>query len=216
MSARSKPENSVLDAIRSHLERSDRGDVQLPPVSLRADPPGDLPQRFVDESRSVGAHCTLVGGMDDARTLLTELCLSKTLRRIVRSDGKLAEELLSEQIGNVQVARSIEDRGDLFTADAGITDVQWGIAETGTLVLTSGDERHRLTSLVPPIHIALLPASSIVATMPSVLERLRQSENHHQAVTFITGPSRTADIELTLVVGVHGPKELHVVILSDQ
>lgn len=104
-------------------------------------------------------------------------------------------------------------REELFALDAGITTAQWGIAETGSLVLRSGAERHRLLSLLPPLHIAILPAGRILDTLGDALLRLRASPaGPDAAVTFITGPSRTADIELTLVVGVHGPQRLHVLL----
>jgi len=102
------------------------------------------------------------------------------------------------------------DRADLLAAGAGITAAQWGIAETGTIVLDADAERSRLCSLLPPVHIALLPVTRILATLGEALKTLPRPLPH--AVTLVTGPSRTADIELQLVVGVHGPRELHVVL----
>jgi L-lactate dehydrogenase complex protein LldG len=107
-------------------------------------------------------------------------------------------------------------RSELLAADAGLTCAQFGIAETGTLVLVSADERHRVASLVPALHVALLPASRLLGTIGEALARLHDDEGRvrSRTVTFVTGPSRTADIELTLVVGVHGPKALHVFVLA--
>ena len=105
---------------------------------------------------------------------------------------------------------------DLFNCDIGITRAQAGIAETGTLVLDSAVERNRLVSLVPPIHVAILDASKIYATLGETLAVLQNNDELSPAITFITGPSRTADIELTLTVGVHGPQELHVIIIQNQ
>jgi L-lactate utilization protein LutC len=102
---------------------------------------------------------------------------------------------------------------DLFNFDVGITKTQAGIAETGTLVLDSSVEQNRLVSLVPPIHIAILDASRIYATLGETLAALQSTGKElSPAITFITGPSRTADIELTLAIGVHGPQELYVII----
>ena len=101
---------------------------------------------------------------------------------------------------------------DLFKSDVGVTRAQAGIAETGTLVLDSSVERNRLVSLVPPIHIAILDASRIYQTLAETLSALQSGEEVSPAITFITGPSRTADIELTLAIGVHGPQELYVII----
>ncbi|HEX5601397.1 MAG TPA: LUD domain-containing protein, partial [Pyrinomonadaceae bacterium] len=66
-------------------------------------------------------------------------------------------------------------------------------------------------SLVPPVHIAIVNASSIVETLSDALALLQKKEIS-PAITFITGPSRTADIELTLAIGVHGPQELYVIV----
>ena len=106
---------------------------------------------------------------------------------------------------------------DLFACDAGVTATQYGIAETGTLVLVSDAERHRNISLVPPIHIAVLRAGDIRFTLGEALREVHEAAGGlSRAVTFITGPSRTADIELTLALGVHGPQELHVIITAEK
>lgn len=101
---------------------------------------------------------------------------------------------------------------DIFEIDVGITTAQAAIAETGTLVLDSSRERNRLVSLVPPVHIAIVDASSIFQTLGEALAFIHQDGNISPAVTFITGPSRTADIELTLAIGVHGPQQLYVIV----
>jgi L-lactate dehydrogenase complex protein LldG len=97
-----------------------------------------------------------------------------------------------------------------------VTCADYAIADTGTLVLIAGREQHRLISLVPSIHLCLLDATRIVGTLPELLRRVREryvsTETAPCAMTFITGPSRTADIELTLTTGVHGPTELHVLL----
>jgi len=106
----------------------------------------------------------------------------------------------------------------LIDASMGVTSADYALADTGTLVLVSGGEQHRLISLVPPVHICLLDKSRILPNLADLLTRV-QGESYADgkaplAMTFITGPSRTADIELTLTMGVHGPRELHVIIHS--
>jgi L-lactate dehydrogenase complex protein LldG len=104
----------------------------------------------------------------------------------------------------------------LLETGIGITQADYAIAETGTLVLVSGAEQHRLLSLVPPVHVCLLDPRRLVPTLGSLLPRLAQrfagGGITPQAVTMITGPSRTADIEHTLTMGVHGPVAVHVLI----
>jgi L-lactate dehydrogenase complex protein LldG len=103
----------------------------------------------------------------------------------------------------------------LFQIEVGVTEAQAGIAETGTLVLDSSVERNRLVSLVPPVHIAILDASRIYATLGETLAMLQGGDEVSPAITFVTGPSRTADIELTLAIGVHGPQELYVIVVQN-
>lgn len=105
-------------------------------------------------------------------------------------------------------------RDTLFGTGASVTSVQAGIAETGALVLIPGPGEPRLLSLVPPIHIAVLRASAIVSTLAEALETLSSGTVMASNVVLVTGPSKTADIELTLAFGVHGPKELVVLLLE--
>ena len=102
--------------------------------------------------------------------------------------------------------------GNLDPIEAGVTSAIAGIAETGTLVLNSGSNRSQLASLLPPIHIAVLPVEAI---FPSQREWFDQDATHwigrSSSLTLISGPSRTADIEMTLTIGVHGPGKLFVV-----
>ena len=106
----------------------------------------------------------------------------------------------------------------LLEAEVGITTADFGLADTGTLVIVSGSEQHRLISLLPPTHICLLEPSRILPSLTELLARLcdrfGQVEAAPKNITCITGPSRTADIEQTITMGVHGPKSLHVILYS--
>lgn len=103
-------------------------------------------------------------------------------------------------------------------ADAGITGVDFALADTGTLVLLSSHEKSRAASLLPPVHVALLPENRILPDLPALMNQLPQDPaaalDRESAVTLITGTSKTADIELTLVRGVHGPGEVHVIVFD--
>jgi L-lactate dehydrogenase complex protein LldG len=104
-------------------------------------------------------------------------------------------------------------RETLFDAvDAGITGCLGAIAETGTLVLWPDAREPRLLSLVPPIHLVLLDAGSIRSTFAELLEEQGWSRGMPTNGLLITGPSKSADIEQTLTYGVHGPKELMVLV----
>lgn len=96
---------------------------------------------------------------------------------------------------------------------AGICTVQYGVAETGSLVSDSSAVGRRLVSTLPPLHVALLPVDRIVQSMADALARFDPRKCSYLAA--ITGPSRTADIERVLTIGVHGPRRLLIVLVQD-
>jgi L-lactate dehydrogenase complex protein LldG len=106
----------------------------------------------------------------------------------------------------------------LIEASVGITSADYALADTGTLVLVSGGEQHRLISLLPPVHVCLLDSDRIFASLTDLLAHLHGQfcapDAAPQNMTCITGPSRTADIEHTITLGVHGPRALHVFLYS--
>jgi len=109
----------------------------------------------------------------------------------------------------------IEDFKDrLFAIDAGITSTAGAIADPGALILWPSEKEPRLMSLVPSIHIAILEADKIFSSFLEVMQKEKWSTKMPTNVVLISGPSKTADIEMTLAFGVHGPKELIVLILE--
>jgi L-lactate dehydrogenase complex protein LldG len=107
-----------------------------------------------------------------------------------------------------------------FLAAAGITGVDFALAESGTLVLTSFTEGSQLSSLAPPVHIAFYRREQVVGTLEEVLQGLAARPEGGgltagRSIVMITGTSRTADIEQILIRGVHGPRELHAILIDD-
>ena len=98
--------------------------------------------------------------------------------------------------------------------DASITSTRGGIAETGSLILWPNDDEPRLMSLVPPVHIAVLKASELYTTFHEAMQAQNWAAGMPTNALLISGPSKTADIEQTLAYGVHGPKELIVLIIE--
>lgn len=98
------------------------------------------------------------------------------------------------------------DKHDMSTCDLGITEADFILPETGTIALYSSAEKPRGVSLLPRVHLAIVTPASLRADMHQVFAEAKDSNY----LVFITGPSRTADIELTVTLGVHGPKNLHV------
>jgi L-lactate dehydrogenase complex protein LldG len=108
--------------------------------------------------------------------------------------------------------------GQDATVRVGLTGVDAALAATGSIVVTSGNGRYRAASLLPPVHMAVMTVDQILPDLESWwaqqreqgLDQARQPSN----IVFITGPSRTADIAMQLVLGMHGPRELHIVLLT--
>jgi len=112
-------------------------------------------------------------------------------------------------------------RQRLSESGMGITGADYAIAETGSVVVLPRQGLSRLVSVVPPVHVAIVRPSDVVGTLDDLftLRRLEYVGNGGEMgsyLNFITGPSRTADIEQTIVVGVHGPREVHMVLLNKE
>ena len=212
----------ILGSIRTHLAASAPFDAREPavdnPVFVAAQPvASDIIELFKQNLEAVDGHCIVAHSKGEIAGALTQIIstLQKTklrAQRIAISDAPELERLMHMtdlEIEELGVAPSVSE---IFGFDVGITTAQAAIAETGTLVLDSARERHRLVSLVPPVHIAIVDAATIYGSLGETLSMLQNGKELTPAVTFITGPSRTADIELTLTIGVHGPQELYVII----
>lgn len=106
--------------------------------------------------------------------------------------------------------------GDLASCDAAITTCEWLVARTGSIVLSTGQQSGRTVSVYAPIHICIAYTSQLVYDIKDALQQAKEKygANLPSLLTFATGPSRTADIEKTLVVGVHGPKEVYVFLVD--
>jgi L-lactate dehydrogenase complex protein LldG len=109
------------------------------------------------------------------------------------------------------------DRAALRTlcaeSDFGITGADYGLGDTGSLVMLSSTQEPRMISLLPPVHIAIVPERRILGNLDDLLSILPHPAEQTSSMVLITGPSRTGDIEQILVRGVHGPGELYVVVV---
>ncbi len=196
------------------------------------------------EGRPDAEHARLVTETDDVlgrfRQRLAELkvvtheasdktdaldAVAEAVRRIGATTAVMADEGLIDCSGladrlskagcPLTIVREGNGLGPSFESDVGITTGLLGIAETGSIAIDSGPPRRRLIGLAPPAHIILLPTSTVV---PDLLDWAGWYEsNPIQANhTLITGPSKTADIELNLVTGMHAPGVVHVVMIEDR
>lgn len=178
-----------------------------------------LIETLVKELTNVNAEVSRAKSGDQIIEYLKEV--------ISKKDIKLFASWDTEFLNTLNIAKHLEgeglthiksrDKDEVAGAGIGITGVDYAIADTGTLVLLSDGNKPRSASLLPPIHIAIVKESNIVSNISQLFGILKQKLDNGETVTtcmtFITGPSRTADIELNLTLGVHGPKELHVIIV---
>ena len=111
-------------------------------------------------------------------------------------------------------SRSAERRAAFGSATVGITGAQAAIVQTGSIVVVSGPGRGRLASLLPPVHIALVPRAVFAESLAHCLAARPDLVTAGANFVCITGPSRTADIENMLTRGVHGPREVHVIVVE--
>ena len=223
--SRTETRRAILSSIREHLAASERFDSQHPPSTVPAQrspfkPAEDdygaaIIELFRHALEAVSGICLIVQTIDEAASAVQRIVDELKPQRIAVSDALIVNNIIREL--KVEAAfLNPPNRSDLFACDLGITAAQWAIAETGTLVLESERERNRLASLVPPVHIAIIQAGRIRRTMSEVLKLISDSEaGLSRAITFITGPSRTSDIELTLAIGVHGPGKLYVIVIDE-
>jgi len=206
---------AILAAVRAGLHGC--AVPPLPPVRRGADvPEAERVARFQGLLERVGAQLVRVADAAGAAAELRRLCAEAGVRALVASDAPALAPLLAALPPELVRHGPAAPRAELFACDLGLSTAQWGIAETGTLVLASAEERHRLASLLPPRHVALLARSRLLGTLGEAFERLGAGAAGpaSRTITFVTGPSRTADIELELVVGVHGPKHLTVLLVD--
>ena len=158
---------------------------------------------------------------------VAEICSSARAMEVALSDSALIAEMnLQEQLSTgftIFMPDAMSSDHDeivarLANCGVGLTAANYAIAETGTIVLSSDEQNALLVSLLPAVHIALVRSSQIAATLDEVISKIGKERigrlDPSRSVTLITGPSRTSDVELVLSIGVHGPKELHVIIID--
>src|SRR5262245_46397602 len=179
--------------------------------------------RFCAELAAAGGQAYVVADANAATAKVLELVQSKSARKVllgrdaVLNSLDLANHLprLGVEVTTVDAVSDETWRDPFFAADLGITGVDYVVAETGTVVLHARFDAPRSTSLLPPVHIAVAERGQLVPDLfdlfgPQVWQGRQAPPS---CLTLITGPSKTGDIELRLVTGVHGPGEINVVLI---
>ena len=185
---------------------------------------GSRVERFASALERAQGVCHRVTSDAAASEALLAILRDRNAWIVVRSDDRLVVAILEGVTGGFQLVGPDAARETLLSADLGVTRASFGVVEYGTITLASGDqngtdrpatERNRFAALLPEAHTAILAASDLVETWDEALAGSLGSEGSlPPTLTFATGPSRTADIELELVLGVHGPRSQHVILLE--
>jgi L-lactate dehydrogenase complex protein LldG len=200
---------AILGRIRAARDalRADGAADRLPnlPDPQRFDDPIGL---FADRAEQVGTHVDTVASVGAAVEGILAFCVGRGFRRAaVWTTPVLTPVADGLRTAGVDVLGPGAVPGDLAAADVGITGAEWGVAETATLVLPSGVDQPRLVSLLPAVHVAVLAADRVLPDLHALFEKIGTLPS---GLTLVTGPSRSADIGLTPVLGAHGPIEVRV------
>ena len=172
---------------------------------------GDLVARFAEKVALVAATFALVDGIGRVSRAVADYLEGLGLDKdVVATTDPLVEQV--RWSNEFAVARRVAEAGDRVS----VTGAYAGIAETGTLVLVSDRTAPTTLNFLPETHIAVLARGRLVAHLEDVWARLREerADGPPRTVNFITGPSRTGDIELQLELGAHGPRRLHVLLVD--
>jgi len=218
---------SARDNILQRLRQAPRGPLPLPPdvwshqaALTAAAGAGDRGERIrlFCEKMAFWHGEVVRASRGDWPKQLRDLCLAKGVRSLLHGERHAAALAGSGIAGLRAYDRPVEDwKAELFyDVDASLTSTRGGIAETGTLIIWPDASEPRLMSLVPPIHFALLDADQIHADLLAAISAQDWSGNLPTNALLVSGPSKTADIQVTLAYGAHGPKELIVLLLDEE
>jgi L-lactate dehydrogenase complex protein LldG len=178
---------------------------------------GDPVGRFAAELTAAGGVCRVVPDAAAGAEQVLAIVREKAARRVVVGAGAVVDGLnLPGHLRELGVEVSGPDAGReaMFAADIGVTGVDYLLAETGSLVLLTAPGQPRSASLLPPVHVAVADRGQILPDLFDLFDGRLGRPGLPACVTLITGPSKTGDIELQLVTGVHGPGEVYVVLID--
>jgi len=207
--------DNILHKVRTALGRSAGQPVPaLAPPRLRV-PSVDLETRlrsFSETLEKLAGKFYRAASLEDARAYAAALLGGKTA---VASSAALLRECGITALDGVRsgVTEERELRQLCARVDVGITSADYALADTGTLVMFSSREEARMISLLPPVHLAVVRTDRILTGLDELFTLEPLPGQRSSSMVLITGPSRTADIEQILIRGVHGPGELHVVVI---
>ena len=191
-------------------------------IPARADlPPGDLVDLFQTMAEGVFASVDRIADMASVPAALTDYLKRENLpAQVVMAPDATLNDAPWENEALLEIRRGVPVEADLVS----VTSAPTAVAETGTLVMFSGPDHPSTLNFLPETHVVVLPASRIAKTYEDVWDLIRQRAADGKnglgglpprTVNFITGPSRSGDIEQTLLLGAHGPRRLHIILVDD-
>ena len=219
----------VLAAVRAALEREAKNSVDHVPASLNLDATPavrrtELVSQFADELERVNGH--FMGAMTSDEACQKILTLIREMRprsvavgeAVTLNLAPILKGLPRSGVELVRCGRSSDDERRallerLARCDLAVVEAHYAIAATGTLVVVATPERPASLTLLPPTNVLLVDAARVLPDMAEVVKALGPGTIMEHRVAFITGPSRTADIEKMIVLGVHGPKDLYAAVV---
>jgi L-lactate dehydrogenase complex protein LldG len=197
--------DTIISAVKSNQPEP----RELPPQHSGPGDGSDLTPRFITVLESIGGNAFIVSGFDRIATILHEQF--PDARRIVTGCPELA--------AFAETASRYDDPHSLENIDLAILSAHFGVAENGACWITESQMMDRVLPFITQ-HLALvIPRKNIVATMHQAYDRIGEIEAMgvpYSFATFIAGPSKTADIEQSLVLGAHGPRSLTVFLVDEQ
>lgn len=172
---------------------------------------GDLFELFRQRAEQAGARVRRLSGPREACAHVCHLVSERHLAPVLVATGPLIGQMhLVAALAGQGIEVILEAGQGAERAALGVTEADLGVAETGSLYQDATSLALRLASMLPPVHVAVLPTDRIVATLEEALPYIMSRGQPPAYAAFITGPSRTADIERVLTIGVHGPAEVHI------
>jgi L-lactate dehydrogenase complex protein LldG len=199
--------DQILGGIRAGLGRGRLGETDRAALE-----PAEQVALFVAMAQEVDATIARVASQSEVPAAVADYLSGQNLpARLVMAPDPQLDDIPWDERPLLELRKGMAEPSDA----AGLTGCFAAIAETGTLMLVSGPESPTRNNFLPDTHIAVLHASQVVAAYEDGWERLRQRGAMPRTVNFITGPSRTGDIEQRLVLGAHGPRRLHIVRVDD-
>lgn len=178
---------------------------------------------FIEHWQQAGGEAQRFGRLEEARSFIVRLATTMHAKRFIRHRHPLLESLqVEEAIADGQWTKWDYTEPDEMktlaaSADIGLIVAEYAVAVTGSIVSMSASEKGRSVSLLPTALIALVPASTIRTKLGEVMADIRALGNDHMpaGIHFISGPSRSADIENDLTIGVHGPGIVHALVIDE-